>query len=357
MFKMTKASLIDNHVIYTKDKTVKLCFSYISKVFKNFNVTDMHWIDVRTGNGSFYKYLEGLSRDAYDPLGNFKEAIIGSYLRIEHVRTDKPYVFTIGFPDVREYEQYIKKGVKLGVDFMAFITPISGGNKKNRVYLKQRGYSILFNEQLPVDSFYLHNGDEWDQNLNFIIISKNKYLEHLYTVVQPKLTYNDIFDVHTINTSTIKIKETTHPWLFANNRMPWSKKHNKYYPVYTDENGIKYYNQDGINLDKIGKCDLYLPLRFFPASNDRFEFHSEFNEKMFGKIGFGLKVKDGYKLKSNFTKNLYIIYKETFKGVFTQIAVMNEDTIRSFYEMKRYNNGLYICSIKLIKRSKIGIKK
>ena len=80
--------------------------------------------------------------------------------------------------------------------------------------------------------------------------------------------------------------------------------------------------------------------------------YDTFYNDTFAKIGYGLKVKDGYSVRKAKGKIIYYLYKEIYKGIYTLVAKMDDDVVKNFYAVQRYNNGVYISSKKLIEANK-----
>jgi hypothetical protein len=190
---------------------------------------------------------------------------------------------------------------------------------------------------------------------NFVIIVKEEYLKKNEVLTKQYKMYKDFFEIYTINTNVMVIRETSQPHLFKDGKIPKNRKTGKPYEILVDEKGNKYYYQNGINLDKIKECQLFIPLRVFPSKQEGLVFYDTFYDDTFAKIGFGLKVKEGYIIKKVNGIFIYYIYKELYPGVFTLAAKIDSSTIKHFYATQRYNNGIFVSSKKLIENTKIGI--
>lgn len=356
---MTKKEYIEKNMINVGENNVALCFNYLSQNLINIgSIDEILFIDTRAGDGNFYKYLEGFEhRVAYDPNTKFRGLRRKDFLDVEidEIETDAEYKLFLGLPPVREFTEYIEKSIKLGADFIAFITPVSSTNKKHRKIYKDSGYELIFNKQLPSNDYYLPNGDIWKMDLYFTIISKNEHLNKLPKQIESNLTYKDIFEIYTINTTTLTIRESSQPLLFKDGRIPRNRRTGEEYELFLDEKGFKYYYQDGINLDMLDKCDLYLPLRYYPSNENGMVLYKKFDEKLFGKIGFGFKLKRGYSLRKGLEKGTFIVEEIMPNRTLKTVALMDEETVRSFYSIKRYNNGVYVSGKKIIQSSKKGI--
>lgn len=360
---MTKKDCIAKSMIYTGDSNVLLCIDHIKKVLKdvslgNISLENSKIIEPSAGNGSFYGHMKNLDIIAYDiePSENFTQCVKTDFLEVKEIDTDKDYKIFIGFPPTRNYENFIQHSFELDADVIGYILPISAVNKKNTKIYNDNGYTIVFNKQILNDDFKLAMGSDWDMTAHFIVIMKNENIEKdVETIIPNHKSYKDYFDVYTINDTILKIKETSQPNLFREGRSAKNRKTGKPYEILTDENGSKYYLQKGINLDKIDECQLFLPLRVFPSNEEGLILYDTFYNDTFAKIGYGLKVKDGYSVRKAKGKIIYYLYKEIYKGIYTLVAKMDDDVVKNFYAVQRYNNGVYISSKKLIEANKKGI--
>lgn len=361
---MTKKEYIRNSMFYTGKKTVIECMNNLTETLlkvSNNSITleDSLIIEPSAGNGSFSKELFNISVVfsllSFDIHPRFEGCHERDFLSIDKLDTPKKGKIVLGFPPVRKYEEFVAHSFKLDADVVAFIMPFSALNKKNLKFYDKNGYSVVFS--VPVDStdFTLPNGSSWDFNGNFIILIKNDHVEQKPEVSNSIQTYRDFFDVYTINKSTLTIKETSQPNLFRDGRVPKNRKTGKPYKILKDENGNKYYHQHGINLDKLDQCQLFLPLRVFPSKQEGMILYDSFDDDTFANIGFGLKVKEGFKVKKVRGKIIYYLYRERYRGIYTLVAKLDEDVVRNFYVKKRYNNGVYVSSKKLIQGNSKGI--
>jgi len=98
-----------------------------------------------------------------------------------------------------------------------------------------------------------------------------------------------------------------------------------------------------------------LPLRVFPSKQEGMILYETFYDDTFAKIGFGLKVKDGYSVRKVKGKIIYYLYREMYKGILTPVAKLDEEAVKNFYTRQRYNNGVFVSSKKLIEANKKGI--
>jgi hypothetical protein len=364
---MTKKEYIKNSMFYTGEKNVTDCIDSLSKtlrdVTKNTITFDKSvFIEPSAGNGSFskalYKSYKDISVFSIDTHPGFDGCREGNFLEVKGLNdTGFDYTIFLGFPPVREYEEFVKHSIGLGADVIAFIMPISSINKKNLKVYKDNNYSVVSNIRVKTSDFTLPDGSTWDFSGNFVIIIKNDHIKKDIekNETESKKSYRDFFDVYTINTNTLTIKETTQPNLFKNGRVPKNRKTGKPYEILTDEKGNKYYYQNGINIDKIEECELFLPLRVFPSKEEGMILYESFDDKTFANIGFGLKIKDGYTVKKVKGKIIYYLYREKFRGIYTLVAKLDDQAVRNFYARKRYNNGVYVSSKKLIEANKKGI--
>lgn len=359
---MKKKEYIENNMIYTGQKNVALCIEYLEETLRNITNKTISFINSKiiepsAGSGSFYDVLQYYDIVSYDtmPHPSFIKCIKGDFLRVEDIQTNKKYRLFLGFPPLRDYERFVKHSFELGADVIAFIMPISATNKKNLKVYTSNGYTPVFNKPIISNDFTLPSGEVWDMSVNFIIIIKDEYIKRVIEPKKQNKTYKDFFEVYTINDTILTIKETSQPNLFKNNRVPKNRKTGKPYEILKDENGYKYYHQKGINIDKIDECQLFLPLRVFPSKQEGMILYDTFYDDSFAKIGFGLKVKDGYSVRKVKGKIIYYIYREMYKGIFTLVAKLDDEAVKNFYATQRYNNGVYISSKKLIQANKKGI--
>ena len=377
---MTKKEYIRNSMFYTGEKNVAECLVNLRKalydVTKNTITFEKSvFFEPSAGSGSFVKGLYDIDKHysiiSNDIHPNFNREELEKYflhvdkdhefcaeedfLEIEEFETTHKYKIFIGFPPVRKYEEFLKHSMDLGADVIAFIMPISSTNKKNLKVYKDNEYTVISNTRIKTSDFSLPDGSPWDFSGSFVVIIKNDHIKKETEVKESNKTYKDFFDVYTINTNTLTIKETSQPNLFKNNRVPKNRKTGKPYELLTDENGSKYYYQKGINTDKIDDCQLFLPLRVFPSKEEGMILYDTFDDKTFANIGFGLKVKDGYSVRKVKGKIIYYLYREKFRGIYTLVAKLDDEAVRNFYARKRYNNGVYVSSKKLIEANKKGI--
>lgn len=365
---MTKKEYVKNSMFYTGETNANQCIKHLREtlftVTKNtITFNKSVFIDPSAGNGSFTKALYESYKDvsvfSIDTHPGFDNCRQGDFLEVKGLnKTEFEYKIFIGFPPVRQYEEFVKHSIGLDADVIAFIMPISSANKKNLKVYSDNGYSVVFNSPIITDDFKLPDDSSWDFSGNFVIIIKNdnikKEAEATSTITSGK-TYKDFFEIYTINKSILTIKETSQPNLFRNGRVPKNRKTNKPYELLTDDNGNKYYYQNGINLDKIDQCDLFLPLRVFPSKEEGMILYENFDDKTFANIGFGLKVKDGYSVRKVKGKIIYYLYRERFKGIYTLVAKLDDEAVSNFYARQRYNNGVYVSSKKLIESNSKGI--
>ena len=256
---------------------------------------------------------------------------------------------------MRTFINFIEHCFDLNADVIAFIMPLSSTNKKYTKIYKANGYELVFNRPVISKDFKLPDGSEWDMSANFVIIVKEEYIKKNISVTENYKTFKDFFDVYTINTGIMTIRETSQPHLFKDGKIPKNRKTGKPYEILVDENGKKYYYQNGINLDKINECQVFIPLRVFPSKQEGFVFYDTFYDETFANIGFGLKIKDGYAIKKVSGNFIYYIYKELYPGVLVLEAKIASNIIEKFYATQRYNNGIFVSSKKLIENTKISI--
>lgn len=358
---MTKKEYVENSMIYTGKENVNLCVNYLQETLKNVtnnNISFMNSkiIEPSAGKGSFYELLKFYDTVAYDkyPSILFPACEEVDFLTIEKINSNKKHKIFVGFPPLRDHENFVKHSINLDADVIAFIMPISSINKKNLKIYKDHGYSVVLNKPIINNDFTLPDKSEWDVSANFIIIMMDEHIR-LKSEKKDGKTYKDFFDIYTINESIMTIRETSQPNLFRNGRAPKNRKTGKPYEILTDENGNRYYYQNGINLDKIDECQLFLPLRVFPSKQEGMILYDTFHDETFAKIGFGLKVKDGYIVRKVKGKIIYYLYREMYKGIYAPVAKLDENTIKNFYVRQRYNNGVYVSSKKLIEANRIGI--
>ena len=359
---MTKKEFIENSMIYTGQNNVKRCISYLEETLKSvtkntINLINSKIVEPSVGSGSFYdelKYYDIISYDIIAPEGKITSFTKCNFLKVEEIKTDKKYKVFIGFPPIREYEDFVKHSFELNADVIAFIMPVSSVNKKNTKIYKENGYTVVFSKPIISDDFTLPNDEGWDFGGNFVIMIKDEYIKKELENKQGK-TYKDFFEVYTINDTVLTIKETSQPNLFSNGKIPKNRRTGKPYKILEDESGNKYYHQIGINLDKIDECQLFLPLRVFPSKQEGMILYETFHDDTFAKIGFGLKLKDGYSVRKVKGKIIYYLYREMYKGIFTLVAKLDEEAVKNFYTRQRYNNGVFVSSKKLIEANKKGI--
>lgn len=360
---MTKKEYVKNSMFYTGEKNVSFCLESLAhtlsyKVGRELEFKNVLFVEPSAGKGSFTERIRKSDSKyhivSYDTHPGFQECIEEDFLSITEIEPDSKKIF-FGFPPVRGYEEFVKHSFELGAEVVAFIMPISSINKKNLKVYKDNGYTVIFSERIITNDFSLPDGSSWDFSGIFVIIIKSEYIKEETEVKKQDKTYRDFFDVYTINKSTLTIKETSQPNLFKNGRVPKNRKTGKPYEILTDDSGNKYYYQYGINMDKIKECDLFLPLRVFPSKEEGMILYDSFDDKTFANIGFGLKVKDGYSVRKVKGKIIYYLYREKFRGIYTLVAKLDDDAVRNFYARKRYNNGVYVSSKKLIEANKKGI--
>jgi hypothetical protein len=360
---MTKKEYIRNSMFYTGEKNISLSLEGLADTLssvadKTLEFRKVLFVEPAAGNGSFTERIHKSSDDyrviSYDTHPKFEECIKEDFLNVSQIKDNSKKIF-IGFPPVREYEKFVKHSFELGAAVVAFIMPISSTNKKNLKMYRDNDYRVVFSKPVISNDFTLPNGDDWDFNGNFVILVKNEYIKKNIVQKELKKSYKDFFDVYTINTNRLAIRETSQPNLFRNGRVPKNRKTGQPYEILTDDEGKKYYYQHGINMDKIDECQLFLPLRVFPSKQEGMILYNTFDDKTFANIGFGLKVKDGYSVRKVKGKIIYYLYKERFRGIYTLVAKLDEDAVKNFYARKRYNNGVYVSSKKLIGTNKQGI--
>lgn len=266
-------------------------------------------VEPSAGNGSFYDAIEHREKVAYDtnPYEPFADCIEYDFLKVNRVPTDRKYRIFLGFPPTRNYVEFITHSFELKADVIGFILPISSTNKKNMKIYNDKEYTVVFNKPIISDNFTLPDGSSWDMNGNFVIIIKDEHIKKAKMVNTGK-TYKDFFDVYTINQSIMTIKETSQPNLFKDGKVPKNRRTGKPYEILTDENGYKFYYQNGINIDMIDQCQLFVPLRVFPSKEEGIILYDTFDDSTFAKIGFGLKVKEGYSVRKVKGKIIYYIY-------------------------------------------------
>ena len=359
---MKKKEYIENSMIYTGQKNVVRCVNDLDTTLVNVTNNSITFINSKivepsVGSGSFYdvlKYYDTISYDINKPSTMLTNFIKQDFLTVESIETTKKYKMFVGFPPIRKYEEFVKHCFDLDADVIGFIMPVSSVNKKNIKIYKENGYSVVFSKPVLVNDFTLPNNEAWDFGGNFVIIIKDEHIKKEIESKQSK-TYKDFFDVYTINDTILTIKETSQPNLFKNGRVPKNRRTGKPYEILTDEKGNRYYHQHGINTDKIEECQLFLPLRVFPSKQEGMILYETFYDDTFAKIGFGLKVKDGYSVRKVKGKIIYYLYREMYKGILTPVAKLDEEAVKNFYTRQRYNNGVFVSSKKLIEANKKGI--
>jgi hypothetical protein len=362
---VTKKDYIKNSMFYTGEGNVKNCIKYLEetlhRVTKNtIKFEESVFIEPSAGSGSFSTELSknhgDISVFSMDIYPRFDGCKTGNFLDVKRLKdTGLDYTIVIGFPPVRQYEDFVKHSMFLGADVIAFIMPVSSINKKNLKTYSENEYTVVFSNPINTKDFKLADESSWDFSGNFVILVKNQYIEGINIEKKEEKTYKDFFEIYTINSGVLTIKETTQPNLFRNNRVPKNRKTGKPYDILKDSDGNRYYYQNGINMDKIEECQLFLPLRVFPSKQEGMILYETFYDDTFAKIGFGLKIRDGYTIKKVKGKIIYYIYREMYKGIYTLVAKLDDDAVKNFYARQRYNNGVYVSSKKLIEANKKGI--
>lgn len=251
----------DSDQFYTLPDTAKKCFSLFEKQMKKYKINTLKYVYVEPGAGCghFYTLLPPKRRIGIDiqpqksPLTNKlqKDIIKGDFLSWKPPINNK-YI-SIGNPP-------FGRNGKIALDFViksfefseivAFILPpifdsTGKGSCKNR--LIKLGFNLLFTKKLD-DSFLYPNGDKVKVKTVFQIWSKNRPSGYIEKKQKKCDSFVDIFNI------CIPYKDTRFP----------------------------------SNVDKIGKCDIYLPRTFWKsetavATKDFYTI--PYND------GYGIKIK------------------------------------------------------------------
>lgn len=255
------------------------------------------WIEPSAGNGDFYFLLSNnLEKIAFD-IEKPRHIKDNNYEELDFLKLDRVFhnpIF-IGNPPFGHkgdiaYE-FIKKCISLNAILIAFILP-PGINTLSRLKeIRELGYHIVYNEDIPTDSFYLdmgnHNNETALVDSIFQIYIRKDFVEKGYMeAIEIKKLKNDEFvQVHTINGNIIKNKNRD-----------------------TEE---KEFTQDGVGKHWIGKCDFYLPLRVF-TSKKELTWYGEFNKDTVSNVGFGI-ICDNKNMKNKI--RLTNIYKPSKNNI------------------------------------------
>lgn len=230
------------------------------------------WVEPSAGNGDFYfSFPDYLDKQAFDiekpPIINDDRYTEENFLDVIGLEVDTAYVGNPPFGKKGKLAfDFVVKTFELGASMVSFILPNSINTAVRKRIIEDMGYVLVYKEQLPSDSFYLDTGVKIIDSFveSFLQIYIRRDLVEKYNIkehIDEVLRNDDYVQVYTINKNVVKNKHRD-----------------------TKE---KEFVQNGVGLDKIGKCDFYLPLRIFPTE-ETLRTYDDFDHEDMSSIGFGV---------------------------------------------------------------------
>lgn len=202
---------------FTKPDIAKRFYEKTRQIISKYeNIDKYFWLEPSVGDGCFYTLLDKEKRIGLDIKNTKFDTIQSDFLAYELPK--KPLI-VIGNPPFGHRGVLALEFIKhsKNAEFVAFILPMFFQSLgKGSIRYRIKDFSLLYEEALPKNSFYLPNGKDKDVHCCFQIWSKNHKSEKTefswYNQQKKREPFGDILKVVTV--SLAKNRECGKEWIF-----------------------------------------------------------------------------------------------------------------------------------------------
>lgn len=213
--KINKENVFDAY--FTKPEIAKNLYETACQVIAKYeNVSKYTWLEPSVGDGCFYKLLDKEKRIGIDIQRTAFDSIETDFLDYE--LPEKPLI-VIGNPPFGHRGVLALKFIEHAhkAEFIAFILPMFFQSLgKGSIRYRVKGFHLLYEQNLPQNSFYTADGKDKDVKCCFQIWSKNhknpKNEFSWYRQKEKQEPFNEILKVITV--SLAKNRECGKEWIF-----------------------------------------------------------------------------------------------------------------------------------------------